>query len=65
MSRLTAVERLVVLLDDVRTERADGVEHHEILDDVENALVAILAAEPNVPTMGDIFRKLEETNEQG
>ena len=55
--QMTTVERLVVLLHDVRAERAEGVEHHLILDDVENVLTKILKGEPDVPTLEEIFDK--------
>jgi hypothetical protein len=62
--RMTTVERLVVLLADVRAEREEGTEHHLILDDVESVLAAILAAEPNAPTLAEILRKVTG-HEQG
>lgn len=59
MYQMSTVERLVVLLADVRAERAEGVEPHEILDDVESVLAKILETEPDVPTLDSILEKFQ------
>lgn len=59
MHQMSTVERLVVLLADLRAERAEGEEHHLILDDVESVLTKILETEPDVPTLASILEKFQ------